>query len=49
MSADLWGKGSGSLDWVGEDSRPPLPPNRACSSPAHGSPEGSYPHRDWLA
>ena len=27
---------------VGKDSRPPLPPNRACGSPAHGSPVGCF-------
>jgi hypothetical protein len=34
---------------VGNGFRRPRPPNRACGSPAHGSPVGGFPHRDWLA
>lgn len=30
---------------VGKDSRPPRPPNRACGSPAHGSPVGGFSSR----
>jgi len=31
-----------SLIGVGKDSKPPRPPNRACGSPAHGSPVGGF-------
>ena len=30
---------------VGKGCRPPLPPNRACGSPAHGSPVGGFSSR----
>jgi ABC-type multidrug transport system ATPase subunit len=44
---------AGAVNVVGdrgrEGSSPPLPPNRAGGSPAHGSPVVGFPHRGHLA